>query len=62
MVMYGNEFKAKGNKNWTKDKIEPHQSIVAHIRLFEGASVVRGKRRLQSWVRFLMQYMGEKLQ
>ena len=66
MVMYGNEFKAKGNKSWTKDKIEPqkkiYQRVVAHIRLFEGASVVRGKRGLQSWVRFLMQYMGEKLQ
>ena len=59
MVIYGNEFKAKGNKNWTKDKIEPqkniYQSVVAHIRLFEVARVVRGKRRLQSWVRFFMQ-------
>ena len=25
--MYGNEFKAKGNKNWTKDKIEPQKNI-----------------------------------
>ena len=23
MVMYDNEFKTKGNKIWTKDKIEP---------------------------------------
>ena len=38
-------------------KIEPriklnhkklYESVVAHIRLFEGASVVRGKRRMQS--------------
>ena len=29
MVMYGNEFKAKGNKSWTKDKIEPQKKNIS---------------------------------
>ena len=32
MVMYDNEFKTKGNKIWTKDKIEPqHMHPVQNV-------------------------------
>ena len=38
MVMYDNEFKTKGNKIQTKDKIEPYQlhyiTIIIYYKMF----------------------------
>ena len=47
MVMYDNEFKTKGNKIQTKDKIEPYQlhyiTIIIYYKIF---AVVQIKKNL----------------